>query len=64
MADLPPLPASPRPSWLARPETQAVFAALAAGGFAARAVGGAVRNALLGRPVADVDIATRRGPRR
>ena len=27
-------------------------------GFAARAVGGAVRNALLGRPVVDVDIAT------
>ena len=44
--------------WLERPETQAVFAALAARGFAARAVGGAVRNALLGRPVADVDIAT------
>jgi poly(A) polymerase len=44
--------------WLRRPETQAVFAALAAGGFAARAVGGAVRNALVGRPVADVDIAT------
>jgi len=44
--------------WLHRPGTQAVFAALAARGFAARAVGGAVRNALVGRPVADVDIAT------
>jgi poly(A) polymerase len=44
--------------WLARPETQAVFAALSARGFAARAVGGAVRDALMGRPVADVDIAT------
>jgi poly(A) polymerase len=44
--------------WLDRPETQAVFAALAARGYAARAVGGAVRNALAGRPVADVDIAT------
>jgi poly(A) polymerase len=44
--------------WLDRPETQAVFAALAAGGFTARAVGGAVRNALAGRPVSDVDIAT------
>jgi poly(A) polymerase len=55
--------ASPPPrladsGWLARPETQAVFAALAARGFVARAVGGAVRNALLGRAVADVDIAT------
>jgi poly(A) polymerase len=44
--------------WLDRPETQAVFAALAARGFTARAVGGAVRNALAGRPVADVDLAT------
>jgi poly(A) polymerase len=44
--------------WLERTETQAVFAALAAGKFAARAVGGAVRNALLGRPVEDIDIAT------
>jgi poly(A) polymerase len=44
--------------WLDRPETQAVFAALAARGYAARAVGGAVRNALAGRPVADVDLAT------
>jgi poly(A) polymerase len=35
-----------------------VFAALAAQGFAARAVGGAVRNSLAGRPVVDVDIAT------
>ncbi len=45
-------------SWLQRPETQAVFAALAARGFAARAVGGAVRNALIGQPVTEVDIAT------
>jgi len=44
--------------WLVRPETRAVFMALAAGGFEARAVGGAVRNALLGHPVIDVDIAT------
>lgn len=48
--------------WLTRPETQAVFAALAARGFVARAVGGAVRNALLGRPVTDVDIATTARP--
>jgi poly(A) polymerase len=44
--------------WLDLPETQAVFAALAARGFTARAVGGAVRNSLAGRPVADVDLAT------
>ena len=35
-----------------------MFAALAARGHAARAVGGAVRNALLGLPVVDIDIAT------
>ncbi len=54
-------PAPPRlteADWLTRAETQAVFAALAANGFAARAVGGAVRNALLGLPVVDIDIAT------
>jgi poly(A) polymerase len=48
--------------WLERAETKAVFAALAAGGFAARAVGGAVRNALLGLPVVDIDIATTARP--
>jgi poly(A) polymerase len=45
-------------TWLQRPETQAVIAALTSRGFAARVVGGAVRNALLGQPVTDVDIAT------
>jgi poly(A) polymerase len=55
-ASHPPRLASER--WLSRPETQAVFAALAARGFAARAVGGAVRNALIGEPVSEVDIAT------
>jgi poly(A) polymerase len=48
--------------WLKRRETQAVFAALAAKGYAVRAVGGAVRNALLERPVVDVDIATTARP--
>jgi poly(A) polymerase len=45
-------------AWLQRPAPRAVFAALAAKGFVARAVGGAVRNALIGRNVGDVDIAT------
>ena len=61
MADPPPtreLPSLAGADWLVRPQTRAVFDALAAGGFAARAVGGAVRNALLGRPVVDIDIAT------
>ena len=37
---------------------QRVLALLAEGGFEGRVVGGAVRNALLGAPVKDVDIAT------
>jgi poly(A) polymerase len=44
--------------WLSRPATRAVFEALTAKGAGARAVGGAVRNALMGTPVKDVDIAT------
>jgi poly(A) polymerase len=61
MAVAPPpgkLPSLAGADWLERAETRAVFAALAARGFEARAVGGAVRNALLGRPVVDIDIAT------
>ena len=54
-----PAPASLREAdWLRRPATQAVFAALAAQGHTARAVGGAVRDAVLGRSVGDVDLAT------
>jgi poly(A) polymerase len=44
--------------WLSRSATRAVFTALTAEGAAARAVGGAIRNALMGRPVKDIDIAT------
>ena len=46
--------------WLTAPATRAVMAALeAAGGSGcARFVGGCVRNALIGQPVADIDIAT------
>ncbi len=42
--------------WMTAPETRAVFAAL--GSDKARFVGGSVRNALMGRPVQDIDIAT------
>jgi poly(A) polymerase len=63
MASLPSLPARlEKAPWLAREETQAVFRAIKAGGFEARAVGGVVRNTLLGRPVGDVDIATTAPP--
>ncbi len=44
--------------WLRAGSTQAVLSCLVERGFRARVVGGAVRNALMGRTVADVDIAT------
>jgi poly(A) polymerase len=44
--------------WMNAPETRIVMAALNAPGGEARFVGGAVRNALLGESVQDVDIAT------
>jgi len=44
--------------WIKRPETRAVCDALASGGHRALFVGGCVRNALLGVPVGDIDIAT------
>ena len=44
------------------PATRAVMAALAARGGVARFVGGCVRDAVIGREVADVDIATAEAP--
>ena len=44
--------------WLTRPETQAVCRVLTEAGYRALFVGGCVRNALLGEPVADVDLST------
>jgi tRNA nucleotidyltransferase/poly(A) polymerase len=49
-------------SWLQRSETRAVLGALTAAGHEARIVGGTVRNALLGEPVTDIDIATTATP--
>lgn len=45
-------------AWLTAAPVQRVLHAIDARGFGARVVGGAVRNALLERPVKDVDIAT------
>ncbi|MCB1361336.1 MAG: CCA tRNA nucleotidyltransferase, partial [Rhodobacteraceae bacterium] len=45
-------------AWLENPGTQAVLAMLTGAGHHALVVGGCVRNALLGVPVTDVDIAT------
>ena len=49
-------------AWLERAETQRVCAMLTDAGWLALPVGGCVRNALLGVPVADVDIATNARP--
>jgi poly(A) polymerase len=48
--------------WFKRPETRRLFQALNTDGHSARAVGGVVRNSLLGQPVHDVDIATTSTP--
>ncbi len=50
--------------WLEAAETQAVLHLLNDAGYDAFCVGGCVRNALLGVPVADVDIATDAEPAR
>jgi poly(A) polymerase len=44
--------------WIGAKGTQAVLAMLSDAGYQAWLVGGCVRDALLGRPVADIDIAT------
>src|SRR5882672_2726747 len=46
------------PGWVGEAATRAVLEALAAEGAAVRFVGGCVRDALLGRPIGDIDIAT------
>jgi poly(A) polymerase len=53
----------PQP-WMVEPATLAVLGALAAGGAEARFVGGSVRDALLGQPIGDIDIATPASPER
>ena len=46
------------PAWMVEPATRRVIDALARAGAPARFVGGAVRDAVLGRPVTDLDVAT------
>src|SRR6516162_440063 len=50
--------------WMVEPATTAVLGALSAGGAEARFVGGSVRDALLGQPIGDIDIATAAPPER
>ncbi|MFA5581089.1 MAG: CCA tRNA nucleotidyltransferase [Paracoccaceae bacterium] len=44
--------------WISADTTQAVLGALTDAGFQALLVGGCVRNALMGAPITDIDIAT------
>ena len=48
--------------WLKRPELQTLFALINRDGHEVRVVGGAVRNALIGEPVGDIDCATTAPP--
>lgn len=60
-------PVSPRiepQSWMVEPAARDVIEALGAGEVEARFVGGSVRDALLGRQIGDVDIATPAPPAR
>lgn len=50
--------------WLERAATQGVLRMLAQGGHRALIVGGAVRNAILGMPVIDIDVASEATPGR
>jgi len=52
-----------RAPWLNEPDLQTLLKVLSANGDEARIAGGAVRDALLGQPVTDVDIATTNEPR-
>ena len=44
--------------WLASPSVKHLFGVLGSGGGDVRVIGGAVRNALMGLPVSDIDLAT------
>ena len=57
-----PLPKIDIGAWKAAAGARSVFAALSVGGAEARIIGGAVRNALMGRPIADIDFATTAAP--
>jgi tRNA nucleotidyltransferase/poly(A) polymerase len=60
MTDAPPSLAGS--AWLERGPVRAIFAALSLPGEEVRVVGGAVRNALMGLPVTEIDFATTATP--
>lgn len=53
----------PQP-WMTSPKTRAVLDALAGGGVGVRFVGGCVRDAVIGRKISDIDLATDARPER
>jgi poly(A) polymerase len=53
----------PQP-WMTSPKTRAVLDALAGGGVGVRFVGGCVRDAVIGRDISDIDLATDAPPER
>ncbi len=59
-----PLGQLPPQGWMEAAETRAVVAALTADGAEVRFVGGCVRDAILKRPIKDIDIATHDPPER
>jgi len=60
---IPPLRLAPQP-WMQQAEAKKLIAAFADAGFTARYVGGCVRDAVLGLPIRDIDIATDALPER
>ena len=61
-SDTGPVGQLPPQDWLDSPQTQAVLDALMADGAEVRFVGGCVRDAVLRRPIKDIDIATHDTP--
>ena len=57
------LPSVKDAAWLSQDDVKAIFAVLNQGGDSGRAVGGAVRNTLLGRTVTEIDFATKALPK-
>jgi poly(A) polymerase len=59
-----PVGAVPVQAWMVAPETRAVIEALSAAGDEVRFIGGCVRDAVLKRPVKDIDLALALPPQR
>jgi len=60
---IPPMRLAPQP-WMQRTEAKKLIAAFTDAGYTARYVGGCVRDAVLGLPIRDIDIATDALPER